>query len=65
MLSFIRDMFKIGFIALLQILIAFGIGTTATAIVLWYYDGPLFVSIVGGIVTLGLALAFQSDTLFD
>ena len=50
---------------LFQLLIAFSIGTGAAAVVCWYYGVPLALSLLGGILVLGLALAVKSDSLFD
>jgi hypothetical protein len=50
---------------LVQLLIAFSIGTGAAAVVCWYYGVPLFLSLLGGILVLGFALALKSDSLFD
>ena len=52
-----RDLFKLA--------ISFGIGTAGGAIVCWYYGIPLALSILGGILVLGFALALTSDTWFD
>lgn len=43
---------------------AFAVGTGASAIVCWYYGIPLAVSLLGGFLVLGLALALMSDSLF-
>ena len=48
-----------------QLLIAFALGTGAAAIVCWYYAVPLALSILGGILVLGLAVALKTDSLFD
>ena len=50
---------------LLQMIMAFLIGTGATAAICWYYDVPLFLSLFGGILVLGVSLALKSDSLFD
>jgi hypothetical protein len=50
---------------LFQLLIAFSIGTGAAAVICWYYGWPLFLSLIGGILVLGIALALKSDSLFD
>jgi hypothetical protein len=50
---------------LFQLLIAFSIVTGAAAVVCWYYGVPLFLSLLGGILVLGFALALKSDSLFD
>ena len=65
MLSFLKDLLKIGLTAILQMLIAFSIGTGAAAIACWYYGIPLGFSILGGILVLGLALVLMSDSIFD
>ncbi len=65
MLDFLKDLLKIGFDALVKFLIAFGIGTGAGAVVCWYYNLPLALSILGGILVLGFALALLSDSIFD
>ena len=64
MLDFLKFFLKAGLIAILQMLIAFSIGTGATAIACWYYDIPLVFSILGGILVLGIALALMSDSIF-
>jgi hypothetical protein len=50
---------------LMQMVIAFSIGTGAAAVLCWYYGLPLFLSLLGGILVLGLALALKTDSLFD
>ena len=65
MLDFLKDLLKIGVTALMQMLIAFAIGTGAAAVACWYYEIPLGFSILGGILVLGLALALMSDSIFD
>lgn len=55
--SLARDAFKL--------VMAFAIGTGAGAIACWYYGFPLVFSLLGGILVLGLALAFMSDSLFS
>jgi hypothetical protein len=49
----------------LKLVIAFGIGTGAGAIVCWYYGIPLVFSLLGGILVLGLAVAFRTEGLFS
>lgn len=56
-LSLIRDLFKY--------VIAFAVGTGAGAIVCWYYGLPMFLSLLGGILVLALALAITTDSLFS
>ena len=46
-----------------KFIIAFAVGTGASAIVCWYYGIPLVFSLIGGILVLGLALALMSDSL--
>lgn len=65
MLSFLKDLLKIGLIAILKFVIAFVVGTGGAAVVCWYYNIPLGFSILGGILVLGLALAITSDSMFD
>ena len=65
MLDFLKDLLKIGVTALMQMLIAFAIGTGAAAVACGYYEIPLGFSILGGILVLGLALALMSDSIFD
>ena len=65
MLDFLKDILKVGLITIVQMLIAFSIGTAAAAMVCWYYGIPLWFSILGGIVVLGIALAIKSDSIFD
>ena len=50
--------------ALLKFILAFAVGTGAGALVCWYYGLPLVLSLVGGILVLGLALALMSDSIF-
>jgi hypothetical protein len=48
-----------------NVIIAFCVGTGAGAIVCWYYGIPLVFSLIGGILVLGLAVAFWSEGLFS
>ena len=48
-----------------KFIIAFAVGTGAGAIVCWYYGIPLVLSLLGGILVLGLALALMSDSVFS
>ena len=57
LVSLIRDAFKF--------VIAFAVGTGASAIACWYYGIPLVFSLVGGFIVLGLALALSTDSLFS
>ena len=52
-----RDLFKF--------VIAFVVGTGASAIVCWYYGIPLVFSLVGGFIVLALALALMTDSIFS
>lgn len=45
----------------MQLVMAFAIGTGASAIVCWYYSVPLALSLVGGFIVLGLAVALMSE----
>lgn len=49
---------------ILKFVTAFAVGTGAGALVCWYYGLPLVLSLVGGILVLGLALALMSDSIF-
>ncbi len=51
--------------ALVKFILAFAVGTGGGAIVCWYYGLPMVLSIVGGILVLGLALALSTDSLFS
>lgn len=51
--------------SLFTMLAAFAIGTGGAAIVCWYYGLPMFLSLLGGILVLGLAVALTTDTWFD
>lgn len=48
-----------------RLVIAFAVGTGGGAIVCWYYGLPLILSIGGGILVLGLALALTTDSWFS
>ena len=48
-----------------KLIVAFAIGTGAGAIVCWYYGLPLALSLLGGILVLGLTLALSTDSLFS
>lgn len=65
MLSFFKDLLKIGVRAILTIAMFFAVGTGGLAIVCWYYGIPLAFSILGGILVLAIALALMSDSIFD
>jgi hypothetical protein len=63
--DFLKDLLKIGLTAILRLSIAFGVGTAGTAVVCLYYNVPIAVSLLGGIVVLGIALALMSHSPFD
>ena len=48
-----------------KLVVAFAVGTGASAIACWYYGIPLGFSLLGGILVLGLALALSTDSLFS
>lgn len=50
---------------LVFILVVFLLATGACALVCLYYELPLALSLIGGILALGIALAFKSDSIFD
>lgn len=54
--SIIRD--------IMFMVVAFLIGTLALGAVLFYYDLPLALSIVGGLVVLGFSLALKTESIF-
>lgn len=49
----------------LQLFFAFAIGVGGAAVACWYYELPLVLSLGGGILVLGLAVALKTDSLFD
>ena len=49
----------------IKFITAFVVGTGAGAIVCWYYGLPLALSLIGGFLVLGIALALMSDSLFS
>lgn len=65
MIDFLKDLLKVGLDAFIKMFVAFAIGTGATAIACWYYELPIVLSLLGGILVLGLALALMSDSIFD
>jgi hypothetical protein len=65
MIDFLKDLLRIGLSAILKIAAFFLVGTGGGAIVCWYYSIPLGISILGGILVLGIALALMSDSMFD
>ena len=48
-----------------KLIVAFGVGTGAGAIVCWYYGLPMILSLAGGILVLALAVVFMTDGLFS
>ncbi|MDJ0794490.1 MAG: hypothetical protein QNI98_09620 [Woeseiaceae bacterium] len=64
-LGFLKELGATLLGALVKFILAFAVGTGGGAIVCWYYGLPLALSIVGGILVLGLALALSTDSLFD
>ncbi len=64
-LGFLKDVGASLLGALVKFILAFVVGTGGGAIVCWYYGLPLALSIVGGILVLGLALALSTDSLFS
>ena len=47
---------------ILKLVAAFAVGTGAGALVCWYYGLPLVLSLLGGILVLGLALALLASS---
>jgi len=56
LLGLAREVFKL--------IVSFALGTGAGAIVCWYYGVPLALSILGGILVLGVAIALSTESLF-
>ena len=61
----IKAFFKSLLHGLMQFVLAFSVGTGASAIVCWYFNIPLAFSLIGGFIVLGIALAVTSDSIFD
>ncbi len=57
LIGLVRDLFKF--------VLAFAVGTGASAIACWYYGLPLVLSLVGGFIVLALALALTTDSIFS
>ncbi|MCB1378898.1 MAG: hypothetical protein KDK89_11100 [Alphaproteobacteria bacterium] len=55
--NLMRDVFKM--------IAAFAIGTGASAIACWYYDLPLVLSLLGGLIVLGVALVFVTSSIIE
>lgn len=64
MSEFLNELMKTSFNALVKLTVGFSIGTGAGAAVCWYYGIPMGLSIIGGILVLGIALALISDLGF-
>ena len=64
MLKFLKHLLMDSIGAMVKLVIAFGIGTGAGAVVCWYYEIPLLFSVVGGILVLGIALALMAESGF-
>lgn len=47
-----------------MLLMAFSIGTGASAVVCWFYGLPLILSLIGGFIVLGVAIALMSESPF-
>jgi hypothetical protein len=47
-----------------RLILAFSIGTGASALVCLFYGAPIAFSLIGGFIVLGIALALMSDSLF-
>jgi hypothetical protein len=62
--EFLNELMKTGFNALVKLIVGFSIGTGAGAAVCWYYGIPMGLSVIGGILVLGIALALISDLGF-
>ena len=65
MKEFFITLLKDGFHALIKLILAFGVGTGAGALVCWYYKLPMVLSLGGGILVLGIGVALMTDTIFD
>jgi len=62
--SFLRELFGGLLHGFGMLLAAFAIGTGASAIACVYYGAPLILSLVGGLVVLGIALWCMSESSF-
>lgn len=63
--SFLMSLLKGMASGLLQLVLAFVVGTIAAGIACLYYDVPLVFSLAGGFIVLGIALALSTDSIFD
>lgn len=50
---------------LLVILLVFAIATAIAAGACWFYGVPLWVSLIGGFISLGVVVALKSTSIFD
>ena len=64
MLEFLKHLLMDSIGTMVKLVIAFGVGTGAGAVVCWYYGIPLVFSVIGGILVLGIALAFMAESGF-
>jgi len=48
-----------------RLFIAFVLGTGGAAIICWYYNIPLVFAVLGGLLVLGIAVAFLSDSFLS
>jgi len=64
MLKFLKHLLMDGIGTMVKLVIAFGVGTGAGAVVCWYYGIPLVFSVIGGILVLGIALALMAESGF-
>ncbi|AQA17072.1 hypothetical protein BST95_01425 [Halioglobus japonicus] len=55
-IDFLKEAAKIFLTKFAQMLSIFSIGTGAAAIACWVYDAPMSLSLVGGIMALGISL---------
>ena len=54
-IDFLKDVAKFLLTKFVQMLFIFSIGTGAAAIACWVYDAPMSLSLVGGILALGIS----------
>lgn len=63
-IGFLESLLR-GFVSdILWLLAAFLIATAITALVFWVYNIPIALSIIGGILVLGIAIAIRSGGSF-
>jgi ABC-type arginine/histidine transport system permease subunit len=63
--SFFADIFKSIFRVLMLLVLIFVITTGIAALVCFYYDVPLWFSLIGGFFSLGVVFFLNSDSIFD